>query len=139
MKSLFILLVASCLMGLSSCKSMTQLTPLSLLKVHHWTLSSLSGENLGEFSDQLPSLDFMDGGKLSGFTGCNSFTGNFTLQEDTISLDFIAMTRRACLGNGETHFINALEKVSHFTVGEDKLTLFENGTELMTFVPQPKP
>ncbi len=139
MKSTITLLIYVCMLGLASCKSMTQLTPLSLLKNYEWVLTSLSGEEQDGSSDRLPYLDFMDGGKLSGFTGCNSFTGNFILEGDVISLEPIAMTKRACPDDKEARFTDALARGTHFAIDEDKLTIFENGDTLMVFSPKQRP
>lgn len=140
MKLLSTLLMATCFLGLVGCKAMTHLDALGLLKQQPWLLSSLSGEDLEEFSGQLPSLDFMESGKLSGFTGCNAFTGNFLMQDGAINLEPIAMTKRACPGSGEAHFVSTLEKVAQLKIDKEQLILLdEEGMELMTLVPQKHP
>lgn len=122
----------------SGCSSTSSLNPLSLLTGNSWVLSSLMGSGLemSKFSEGLPSLDFLEGGKLAGFAGCNNFSGGFSLEGTGIKLDPGAMTRKACPGGGEEEFISALSKVKNFKVGKEKLTLLDGATELMSFVPK---
>lgn len=84
---------------------------------------------------ELPSLDFLEGGRLAGFSGCNNFSGEFTLKGTEISLEPGAMTKKACPGTAEPEFISALERVKNFTVKKEKLTLLDGTTELMSFIP----
>lgn len=60
----------------SSCGSTGKLNTLSILTGNTWGLSSLMGEDLdlNKFPDGLPSLSFLEGGKLAGFAGCNNFS-----------------------------------------------------------------
>jgi heat shock protein HslJ len=138
MKKLSILLSLTFLMGLASCSSVGNLNPLSLLTGNNWVLSSLMGSTLdpSKFLSGLPSLNFLDGGGLSGFTGCNDFNGNFSLDGTKINLDPGAMTKKACEGSGENDFLGALQQVSNFKVNKDKLTLLDGAKELLSFVPQ---
>lgn len=90
---------------------------------------------MSKFSGGLPTLDFLEGGNLAGFAGCNNFSGGFSLEGTGIKLDPGAITRKACPGGGEDEFISSLNKVKNFTVGKEKLTLLDGATELMSFVP----
>ena len=123
---------------LGGCSSTSTLNPLSLLMGNKWELSSLMGGAIapGKFETGLPNLSFLEGGKLSGFAGCNNFSGGFSLEGSGIQLDPGAMTRMACPGTGESEFIAALGKVKNFTVGKEKLTLMDGATELMSFIPK---
>ncbi len=138
MKQLKLLSLGLLIIIFNSCSSSKSLNPLSLLTGNSWVLSSLlgGGLDLGKFSGGLPSLDFLEGGKLAGFTGCNNFSGGFSLEGTGIKLDPGAMTRKACEGKGENEFISALGSVKNFKVGKEKLTLLDGATELMSFVPK---
>ncbi|MBD8487945.1 META domain-containing protein [Echinicola sp. CAU 1574] len=125
-------------LGLGSCSSVSSLNPLKMLTGNNWVLSSLMGGGLDMFSGALPSLSFMDDGKLSGFGGCNSFSGDFELSGTNLNLDPGAMTKKACPGGGEDKFMSALKNVSNFKVDKDKLTLLDGASELMTLIPQSK-
>ena len=123
---------------LGGCSSSASINPLSLLTGKSWALSSLMGSGIDpiKFSSGVPTLDFLEGGRLSGFAGCNNFSGGFSLEGTDIKLDPGAMTRKACPGGGEDEFISALNKVKNFKVGKEKLTLLDGATELMSFVPK---
>jgi len=138
MKKISILLSLAFIMSLASCGSVGNLNPLSLLTGNNWVLSTLMGNSLdpSKFLSGLPSLSFLDGGGLSGFTGCNNFNGKFSLDGTKMNLDPGAMTKKACEGSGENDFLGALQQVSNFKVNKDKLTLMDGAKELLSFVPQ---
>lgn len=91
---------------------------------------------MNQFAGGIPSLAFLEDGKLSGFSGCNNFSGNFSLEGTGIELDPGAMTKKMCPGSGEQDYISALGKVGDLKIGKDKLTLLDGATELMSFVPK---
>ena len=39
-----------------------------------------------------------DGGRVTGSAGCNRFTGGWRMERDRLTLDRLALTRRACVG-----------------------------------------
>lgn len=123
-----------------NCSSTGKLNTLDFLTSNAWELSSLMGEelDLSRFSDGLPSLSFLEGGKLAGFAGCNNFSGGFSLEGTSIKLDPGAITRKACQGSGEDEFIAALSNVKNIKAGKDKLTLLDGTTEIMTLIPKSK-
>lgn len=120
------------------CSGTAKLTPISLLTGNSWELSSLMSNtiNMSKFGAGPPTLNFLEGGKLAGFAGCNNFSGGFSLEGTGIKLDPGAMTRKACADDGEDQFVSALNKVKNFTVAKGKLTLLDGATELMSFVPK---
>ncbi|WP_291784456.1 META domain-containing protein [Cecembia sp.] len=138
MKKFSILLSLAFVMSLASCSSVGNLNPLSLLTGNNWVLSSLMGQALdpAKFLNGLPSLNFLEGGGLTGFTGCNNFNGNFSLDGTNIKLDPGAMTKKACEGSGENDFLGALSQVSNLKVAKNKLTLLDGAKELLSFIPQ---
>jgi heat shock protein HslJ len=81
-------------------------------------------------------LDFLEGGKLAGFSGCNNFSGNFSLEGTGVKLDPGAITKKICSGTGDQGFLSAIEKASQLKVDKNKLTLLNGETELMSFVPK---
>jgi heat shock protein HslJ len=73
-----------------------------------------------------PSITFNSTeGKLSGITGCNNFTGSFTLDGNKISIpENLALTRKMCPDmSGEQAFLDALKKVNSYSVTEQGKTL----------------
>lgn len=123
---------------LSGCGSTSSLNPKSILSGNNWVLYSLAGKEIdkGKFGNELPSLDFLDGEKLAGFSGCNNFSGEYQLQGANIQLSSGAMTKKVCPGIQEAEFISALERAKNFTVGKEKLTLLDGASELMSFIPK---
>lgn len=111
---------------------------MSLLTGNTWELASLLGKNLdlNQFAAGIPSLNFMEEGKLAGFSGCNNFNGSFALEGTDLNLDPGAMTRKACPGSGEQDFMSALSKVSNLKIDKDQLTLLDGTSKLMTLIPK---
>ena len=138
MRQLRFFLLGLVILFLGGCSSSASLNPMSLLTGNTWELSSLMGSGIdtNKFSSGIPTLNFLDGGKLAGYAGCNNFSGGFSFEGTTIKLDPGAMTKKACPGTGEDEFMSAFGKVKNFTVGKEKLTLMEGTTELMSFIPK---
>ena len=74
---------------------------------------------------------------VTGDTGCNSFGGPFTYDNDTLTVGALVATRVACsdvIMTQETDLLTALESVSGFDVTDGTLQIFyENGTRVLTF------
>lgn len=136
MKKLQLLSISFLFLILSSCASTPKINPLSLLTGNSWELVNLVVADLGQFSNGKPTLNFLEGGRLAGYAGCNNFSGGFLLEGANLQLDPGAMTKKACEGVGEDQFIRAIQKVNSFQVAKDKLTLLEGASEVMSFVPK---
>jgi heat shock protein HslJ len=137
LSTLFLLTILS----LSSCDTLKKASsePLSLLSSKTWNLESLMGKAISsnDFTSAIPSLLFSKDSKLSGFTGCNNFNGSFNLSGMGLGIDPGAMTKKACAGDGEKKFLNALSQVKSFDITGDKLKLFgDGGKDLLSFVPK---
>lgn len=68
-----------------------------------------------------PKIQFSDGGKVSGATGCNRFTGNYKIQGNILKFGPLAMTKRACVPNlndQERFFTAILNEVDSFAFNE---------------------
>ncbi|MCZ4408827.1 META domain-containing protein [Cryomorphaceae bacterium 1068] len=107
---------------------------LSDLIGNEWILKSLNGEDVNEadFMKGLPTLTFKEDGAMQGSTGCNSFSGKFSLGE-VMKLDPGAMTKMHCPGSGETDFINALTSATSIDVVKNDLVLKKASDELLRF------
>lgn len=137
MKNLQAVLFVLLILVFSGCVSSGGINQLSLLTKNSWILSKQMGSDvdLSKFVAGFPTLDFLEGGNLAGFSGCNNFSGSFTFKGTEIQLDPGAMTRKACPGDGDGEFISALNRAKNFTIEKEKLTLLDGVTELMSFVP----
>ncbi len=64
---------------------------------------------------------------VSGFAGCNTFTGSFETSAESVTLGPLASTQRACIDNGiqaqEMKFLAALVRVEKYTIEEETLHL----------------
>lgn len=122
----------------SNCGSTEKMNTLGILTSKTWELASLMGEDVDQvkFPDGLPSLSFLEGGKLAGFAGCNNFSGGFSLEGTSVKLDPGAMTRKACEGVAEDEFISAMGKAKNIKAGKDILTLLDGTTEIMRLIPK---
>lgn len=47
------------------------------------------------------TMDFVEGGRVAGSTGCNRFSGSYAQSGDRLSLGPLATTRRACTGGAD--------------------------------------
>ena len=69
-----------------------------------------------------------DAKQVSGESGCNSFSGEYTVNGDTISIGTLASTLRACADPAvdaqEAKYLQALALAKTFTVTGDRLDLF---------------
>lgn len=74
-----------------------------------------------------PSAVFGEDGRVSGDTGCNTFTGTYMIAGDGISFGQLATTRRACLSDDanaqEQQLLAALEATTRYELFGDRLTL----------------
>jgi heat shock protein HslJ len=123
----------------SSCNSGKNLSSMMNLLKAKWALQSLTGQSsdLGSiFGQKIPFLNFdTDAMRVAGNAGCNNFNGPFSLEAGgKLSFGNLAMTKRACPGNGESLFTSALNKVTNFKIDNNVLTLLEGKNKLMEFV-----
>ena len=94
-----------------------------------WVLAS--GVDVEGWEEVAPSATFEDG-RVSGSTGCNRFTGSYTIDGETLELGQIASTRMACLPPGdavEQAYLAALGRVAAWSVEDDELALLDADDE----------
>lgn len=138
MKTTTLVLFTCCLLIAGGCSSSSRISSLSLLTGNAWELAALSGKAIDaeKFPGKTPALTFLEGGRLSGFAGCNNFSGTYSVDQTSLLLSPGVMTKMACPGTGESELITALTKVTGYQIGKEKLTLMAGTTELMSFVPK---
>lgn len=99
-------------------------------------VANYSGETFTQlYPSEKPTITFnVDEKKVTGNSSCNNFFGSFT-QNNTRNINFgpLGMTRKACPGNGESVFIQGLEKVNTFAVSGNTLTLITGDIAIMRF------
>jgi heat shock protein HslJ len=83
------------------------------------------------------SLDFGNDGKVSGNFGCNSFSGDYTVNDDTIRFGAIMTTLMACEGSRmeqEAAGFQVLKETIHYKLDGSTLTITSSdGGNVLTF------
>jgi len=99
-----------------------------------WELNNLNGSELGPraTAGHIPALQFdLTNNKVFGNTGCNRLNGTVDIENSSMSLSKMATTRKACPGDLESRFLNALQKVDRYTIA--RLLLMNQTDTLMVF------
>lgn len=114
------LLILSLLLAACSLVSPAAEPPLG-----EWRLTSLNGAP--PYPAAQIRLVFEDDQTVSGFSGCNSYSGGYTLDGSTLVFEPIASTAMACvdgaIAEAERAYFDALQQVDAFTLDGDRLTL----------------
>jgi heat shock protein HslJ len=101
-----------------------------------WVLAA--GIDVEGWDEVAPTATFEDE-RVAGSTGCNRFTGSYSIDGEAFELGQVASTRMACPPPGdavERAYIAALEKVTGWRSGDDELTLVDaDGEELLRYRP----
>jgi heat shock protein HslJ len=70
---------------------------------------------------------FDDQGTVSGSSGCNTYSGSYTVDAGAISIGTLAGTRKMCFGEGvmeqEERFLRAMESVAAYRISGDSMEL----------------
>jgi heat shock protein HslJ len=104
-----------------------------------WVLNYISGPRIafdGLYPNKKPQLVFTSADKrVSGNTGCNSFSGPMVVDGNKINFDQpFALTKMFCPGEGETVFLETLKKVNTYSIsGGNTLNLIMGDIAIMRF------
>ncbi|WP_299098364.1 META domain-containing protein [uncultured Winogradskyella sp.] len=63
--------------------------------------------------------------KVTGFAGCNSFFGNYTLENNTLTFQNIGASKKFCPGTAsvvERQFLKALNSVNSYSINENSIS-----------------
>jgi heat shock protein HslJ len=78
-----------------------------------WTVDGVvSGEAVEHFSQLPPAYFTIEGGRITGSTGCNKFEGSVTYTDGNLSVGTLTVTARECVGD-----VGRLEKAVLPVVG----------------------
>lgn len=136
MKKIILLFVSALLLiGAFSCNT-TRDTVLLVqsLKETEWEVRELNGKELNPNnydSRGLPTVIFIEDGKVSGNTGCNQYQAMYKVNGSEIEFSPGAMTKRYCQGVDEVGFMDALTATTKIENDGDNLLFQNNGTDLM--------
>ncbi len=102
----------------------------------YWELVSIAGEPIAQTDrEQKAHILFLDDGRVSGFSGCNQYMGDYRVTGENLLFDSMASTRMACPGNlTEEMLFAALAKTVGVNLEGIELRLLgEAGEELAVF------
>ncbi len=99
-----------------------------------WLLSEVptsSGPTLDAAARRAATLEFADG-SVSGSTGCNDFSGTYTVDGDALTIELGPMTQKACTDTAlqaqEAAIVERLPKVASYAATDDGLTLSDESS-----------
>jgi heat shock protein HslJ len=103
-----------------------------------WLLTNMPGNDNNW--NRVPELTLAVGeGKFSGNTGCNSMSGRFRVNDESMSFDDeIIMTKMACTGAyNEQVFLSNLLRIDNYIINDSSLQLRQLDTVKLVFRRKP--
>lgn len=95
-----------------------------------WEVTGYNNGNeavVSPIQSNIPTISLSSSGEISGFTGCNSYGGDYWSTDTEISISNLAHTEMACLEEGvmeqEDQFLAALESSETWEVSLNSLSL----------------
>jgi heat shock protein HslJ len=102
-----------------------------------WRLVAVAGAPAGVGANGQPATLRLDdvGQRVSGYAGCNQFSGTYTLSGNSLSFGPLAMTRMACATGDdlERSYTMALEQTTDLKVASNGLELRKGSVLLAKF------
>ncbi len=84
-----------------------------------------------------PSAEFTTATDMTGWTGCNSYSARYGVQESEMRLDDLSWTEAGCpsqaLFQQEQRMQDSLATVQRFEVSGERLTLHSEGGQTLVF------
>lgn len=97
-----------------------------------WRLVELNGQPVA--GTETLTLSFGRDGQVSGYGGCNQFSGPYTQSGTSLDIGPLLSTKRACvapaLNEQETAYFQALESTTRYAVESRQLVLY-NGDQVV--------
>ncbi len=109
----------------------------------NWQMTYITGATTSFdslYPGKIPAINFdVVAKKISGNSGCNSFSGKLVTEGNKISFaDPMIMTKMFCPGDGEPIFLQNLQKVETYLIVNDTTLNFMMGEiAIMKFVKKP--
>ena len=108
-----------------------------------WKLQEVTGPNPAMMQGLTrPATLRLESGRLSGYSGCNNFSGGYRIEGDRLIVGPVASTQMACPEPGasvERAFQAALAGTLQYSIAEDALTLTAASGATLRFGAQPPP
>lgn len=121
-------------------KNHTEAKPAASLSETYWKLSELDGVKISMSATQKREVRITlsaDGGRVSGFGGCNQLTGAYLEAGSALHFTQMASTRMACAApfmELESQVLTMLAAVSNYGIETDQLMLFKGEQLIARFV-----
>lgn len=131
--SILVVLVFSSLFSMGWSFQKSQTNPLQ----GDWQLLSIQLSeqvHITDFNGKVPAIRFDTAiNQSSGTTGCNRFSGTYVAANGQMRFDMekMALTRMACVGDNERLFLDALKKITHYTIEGQALVMSSGNTVIM--------
>lgn len=103
----------------------------------YWILVSLEGQNVQEPQNTRTAYIRFEEGEndVTGYTGCNRFSGNYTLTEQRLQLSNLSTSRMVCSDMEiENKMMDVLSRVDTYRIAGDVLTLYDGDEAVATFM-----
>jgi heat shock protein HslJ len=108
-----------------------------------WRLKELPGASSAALAKlDRPVMARFESGRLTGFAGCNNFSGSYTVEGDQLKIGPVASTQMACPEPGssiETAFHKALSGTLRYVLDGDHLTATTASGDTLRFQREPPP
>ena len=102
-----------------------------------WVLEELNGKKIttADFSNEFPMMEiYASTNKFSGFAGCNRMNGSLFFEKEKLRFINIATTKMMCENsNKEAEFIEVLQSVTTYYIGENRLILSNSSGKKLIF------
>lgn len=106
------------------------------LQGHEWRVTALNTGStiVSVVTGTQPTASFVHG-RVSGNTGCNQFSANYSLEGFNLKMGPAVSTKRACLNEEaskqEIAFLQALENVVNFRIVGNQLTFYDKEGKIL--------
>ena len=128
-KTTILAIISVVIMGCNSTKKVTTEVTKDVITEKYWKLKILEGKEVTMKDNQEREIFFTlknHNNSVTGFAGCNSFSGEFTLESgNRIRFKTLATTMRACpdVDVNEAEFLEIFELADNYTITNDVLSL----------------
>jgi heat shock protein HslJ len=102
-----------------------------------WMLETIGGKEVSK--NGATAFISFDAAKHSagGDTSCNAFGGTYSVNGDKLAITDVIATMRACVEDDrmtiEREFLDGLQKTNRYLISGEKLTLYHDRVELLSF------
>jgi putative lipoprotein len=125
------LLVATLALVLTACGGSSSGT--HDIKGTAWTVSTIAGQQTVPGAQ--PTISFGSDGAISGSTGCNQYSGTYTVDGDKLTVSQLATTRKACadpaVNAQEAAVTAALTGATSWSIGSDSNLTIKGAAEIL--------